>query len=79
MTAGKQIIFYGYKAGDEGESPLLLEEVTLVANPRTLRAVARFLQHTADLMEEHGDMFGHEHLSDFDQEMVDQPAFIISK
>ena len=59
------IRFYGYPKSMELDSPLELDEVALASEPVTLRRIAAFLQHAADLMERHGDSFGHEHYSDF--------------
>ena len=67
---------YGYRrivSDDEGSSDkqideelIELGEVSLAAKtPEELRTVARFLLHAADLLENHGGDFGHEHLQDW--------------
>lgn len=57
---------YGYSQGEEEqESPMFLNEVTFVAEPARLRRLAEFLNHAADLIERHGETFGHEHFADF--------------
>jgi hypothetical protein len=67
--------FYGYRADNDSETPEVLTEVTLVASPTTLRQLAAFLLHTANLIEEHGPRFGHEH---FERQGQDEPAFIVA-
>lgn len=57
--------FYGYVEGSEDNSPAQLEEVTLSADPVTLRRMAEFLSHVAETIEKHGERFGHEHFEDF--------------
>jgi hypothetical protein len=56
---------FGYAVGSEEGSPLALEEVSVVADPATLRRMSEFLLFVADLIEKHGDDFGHEHFEDF--------------
>ena len=57
---------YGFQEGDDDcPSPLELSEVTFVANAATLRRVAEFLIHAAELLEQHGTSFGHEHFVEF--------------
>lgn len=68
--------FYGYREGNETDTPEALSEVSLVASPTTLRQIAAFLVRTADLMEQHGPRFGHEH---FQPQRPDQPAFIVAR
>jgi len=57
---------YGREVGREEEEelrkPLVLREVALTGTPTQLRVVAEFLEYAADLLERHGDDFGHEHL-----------------
>ena len=64
-----------------GPSPdLELGEVSLLATPESLRALARFLAESADQMEQHGPDFGHNHLRDsahgWQQDWAD---FIVAK
>lgn len=59
---------YGYRCGAEEEGDLLeLAEVSFGVSSSEdaarLRAVARFLLQSADLLELYGDSFDHEHLS----------------
>jgi len=54
---------------DRGDSeatdqPLELTEVSLVADSAMLRRVASFLNRCADMMDQPGAAFGHEHLKD---------------
>jgi len=57
---------YGYPQDeDELDSPLRLTEITIVADAAVLRKLAAFLSRTADLMDQHGATFGHEHFADF--------------
>lgn len=73
--------FYGYTVnGNLTEELLELEEITIQAKPDFLRKVAEFITRAADLMDEHGANFGHEHLKDFLQDVSwDGPDIIISK
>ena len=52
---------YGYVKDSEAESPQSLGEVTIATNPDTLRRLCRIPLRTADMMERHGSLFGHEH------------------
>jgi hypothetical protein len=72
---------YGYPAdNDDLESPLKMNEITIAADPNTLRLIASFLTHVADLMEKHGVLFGHEHFSQFTKGHVGSaPDIVISK
>lgn len=45
------------EAEDDENDPLLLREVTIAADPETLRNVARFLERTAARIEEDGAYF----------------------
>jgi hypothetical protein len=65
MDSPRSMKIFGYPRDRELESPMAMAEVTFVADPRTLRELARFLNHAADLMDKHGADFGHEHFSDF--------------
>jgi len=57
----------GYVSGSDADTPSLLSEVTVSASNLEIRRAAGFLVHAAALLEQHGDEFGHEHLSDFDR------------
>ncbi len=56
---------YGYPHDDTSDKPVSLQEVTFVADAVTIRKFALLLNRTAELMDEHGSDFGHEHFSDF--------------
>lgn len=51
------------RISDEPQS-LHLKEATLLAPPAVLRAMAQFLSDCADGIEEHGELWEHEHLRD---------------
>lgn len=57
---------FGYDAadGDERTGPRTLREASVVADADELRAIAGFLLHCAALLDQHGERFGHLHLSD---------------
>lgn len=67
---------YGYFKASAADEPALLDEVTLVASPSTLRRLAAFLGHVADQMDRHGAAFGHEHFADYAREMSTAPQII---
>lgn len=59
---------FGYEKRDsdaDTQRPISLCEVTFNCSPDQLRALAKFLFHAADLIETHGQEFGHEHLRDW--------------
>lgn len=56
---------FGYPEKSRRQSPLTLREVTIAADPDTLRDLAEFVRRCADLIEEHGGDFGHEHFNDW--------------
>ena len=60
---------FGYDVGyGEGDSPDLrtLGEVTIVPDDADeLRRIASFLSDVADLLQEHGEAFSHEHFQDW--------------
>ncbi len=62
---------------EESASPSALSEVTLLASPAELRAIADFLQTTADGMEERGDRWEHDHLADRHREFGTSPQFVV--
>lgn len=70
---------YGYLLDEDSdiEVPSQLREVSLVADPVTLRVIAHFLEHTASLMEKYGRDFNHRHLADFAKDMGNEPAFVV--
>lgn len=71
---------YGYAAGTlepEQVVPSDLAEITLVASPDELRAIAAFLLAAADGMEKRGSDWGHEHLADKYVEFQTSPHFVV--
>ena len=56
---------FGYQKDDEQGQLLSLKEVTLQCSSRDLETIIAFLSHVKDLMDEHGENFGHAHLRDF--------------
>lgn len=54
---------YGYE--NEDSDLISLDEVSLKVTLEELRGISKFIEHVIVQMEEHGDSFGHEHLSDF--------------
>jgi hypothetical protein len=62
----------GYKRKDtEIEGLIEMETIAIAATPKTLRDVAKFLNHAADEMEEMGADYGHIHLMDMWEEWND--------
>jgi hypothetical protein len=71
---------FGYtSAGRQADNarPLALAEVTLVATPRELRKIARFIASAADAMEESGSSYSHEHLEDRQSGFKRSPHFVV--
>ncbi len=71
---------FGYSATEpniENVVPSELAEISLVADPAELRAIASFLQAAADGMEKYGTNWEHEHLSDKHKEFKSSPHFVI--
>ena len=64
---------YGRAHKDESEIEIL-SEVTLVAEPSTLRDLASFLYRCADAIEEQGESWEHE---DFECSEVVSPQFVV--
>ncbi|HVZ65106.1 MAG TPA: hypothetical protein VG936_11090 [Lacunisphaera sp.] len=60
----KLAIYGRAKKKASADGLLLLSEATFVASPRELRRVAAFLSKEADMIEQHGSKFGHDHLRD---------------
>jgi hypothetical protein len=59
---------YGYPLdGPELDEAIRLKEATVAASASTLRKMAAFFLHVAELQEEHRSAFGHEHFCDFAQ------------
>jgi hypothetical protein len=54
-------------------------EATLVASPAELRRIAAFLVSAANTMEEVGDRYDHQHLSDHDRSFRTSPQFVICR
>jgi len=55
---------FGYDKTTNESELLEMREVTFRANPDTLRAIAEFLNKSAELIEGHRENFGHLHLQD---------------
>lgn len=73
---------YGYedKAQPSGTIvPAPLAEVTLIATPAELRAMADFLRDCADEMDRMGDLFDHVHLSDRMKRFSSSPHFVVAR
>lgn len=64
---------YGQAQKDESELEIL-SEVTLVAEPSTLRDLASFLYRCADAIEDQGESWEHEH---FESNEVVSPQFVV--
>ncbi len=67
---------YGYSENIETESPLTLSEVTLSTNSNELREIAKFLNQVANKIDECGENFEHEHLSE-NFANIEGPNFIV--
>ena len=73
---------YGYTerpGAFNAESPDTLSEATLVASPAELRRIAEFLISAANTMEEVGDRYDHQHLSDHDRSFRTSPQFVVCR
>jgi hypothetical protein len=57
-----------------------VKQITILASPQELRRISRFIENAADLMEKHGEDYGHEHLQDYDRKDDERyPDIIIGK
>lgn len=56
---------YGYSLKPEINNLLEMREVTFQGESEQIKKIANFLNHVADLIEKHGEDFGHEHILDF--------------
>ena len=74
---------YGYSNGavapDAEVVPDALAEITIVASPAELRRIAEFLSCAATNMERMGDVYSHEHLSDWDRSFASSPHFVVAR
>lgn len=71
---------FGYAANASDEGPVVpaeLAEITLVASPAELRAIANFLQSAAEGIESKGTDWEHEHLADMHKEFSTSPHFVV--
>lgn len=69
---------FGYEEGSEGRrTPLTLSEVSLLASPAELRAIANVFAGLVVEME--GDGFDHVHLTDRLPSLGDGPELIVAK
>ena len=56
---------FGYPISKyDGTNPIELSSVTVAANPKELRGIAKFFEQAAMDIEKHGTDFEHEHLID---------------
>ncbi len=69
---------FGYIKDTDSETPLELKEVTIQAEPQTLRDMARFLLDVAEQMETYGKGFDHEHFEDFCSRPKGECRFIVA-
>jgi hypothetical protein len=67
---------YGYE--NEDSDLISLNEVSLKVTLEELKGISKFIEYVIVQMEEHGDNFGHEHLSDF-LEIKTGPEIVIAK
>jgi hypothetical protein len=69
LIYGQNVKLFGYDDNHRDiEDPVLrrLGEVTIVPeNVDELRRIVAFLSDTADQLQQHGEAFGHEHLTDW--------------
>ena len=73
---------FGYEASDlppEEIVPAALAEITLVASPTELRAMAKFLAYCADEMDRMGTTYDHIHLSDRIKSFEASPHFVVMR
>jgi hypothetical protein len=71
---------FGYvKGSPESDYPSELEEVTVAAEPATLRAMARFLDQASDLMEKYGNDFEHSHFEKFIPRPSGECRFVVNR
>lgn len=67
---------FGYE--NEDSDLISLEEISLKVTLEELKGISKFIEHVIAQMEEHGDDFGHEHLSDFLETYV-VPEIVIAR
>lgn len=71
---------FGYSPSvRNGEELLHLSEVSIVASPEALRALAAFFLHAAALIEAHPHRFEHEHLREFRRDLPEGLDVVISR
>jgi hypothetical protein len=71
------VTLYGYRAASKSDTRMHLKEVTVMANPDVIRRLADALASVARRMEEAGDDFGFEHLSDVDDRLPETPRVVV--
>lgn len=71
---------YGYiRKAANSQGLKEMSEVTFTGTASTIRKIAHFLLKAADEMDQHGDQFGHEHISDSESSWQGQwPDIIVS-
>ena len=73
---------FGYAPSDLQPQDIVtsaLAEVTLVASPDELRAMAKFLAYCADEMDRMGATYDHIHLSDRIKSFESSPHFVVMR
>ena len=72
---------YGYsKLKVTADGLIEMREVSIQTGPDNLRRIAQFINQCAELMEKHGEKFGHEHLKDHYVILDDNfPDIIVAK
>ena len=74
------MLLYGFAKDPTIDKLLKMKEVTVAADPESLRALARFIDYVADEMDKHGERFGHEHMRDHPSAWKEgYPDIIITK
>jgi hypothetical protein len=69
---------YGYEL--HSDEMVELQEISFQIDSQKLRMLSGFFAKTADIMDKHGEKFGHEHFNDFiDSKNDNSPDIIISK
>ncbi len=73
---------YGYAISDKNIEDIKSEElaeIAIEASPNEFRKIAKFFQDTAKRMDEMGDSYDHEHLSDQIKEFESSPHLVTVK
>ena len=72
---------FGYKENESDENGLLeMKEICFQASPKALRAIARLLTESADLIEENPGSIDHLHLQDtWEDWQEDYPDIVVAE